>query len=445
MAEAYLNNLGGLTTSSARTSGVTGTASEMSRSISAGTCSTIVEPAEACRSNDSVIKYATIVDIDISKTDPLESLTFQRPSIDELTKTRGPSRIMAATKPHDTQVRWIHLRANCMGWIEDLMNKICEERGMAVEDTPQGALSALRAARNAFLRQDLWSKLCHGQDAEQVHTRFMRPMCTPFAIDVSDEESDSNHSTRRNRDNLVLYLPYLHWESCAAWEERQELLEAVTEGRAGSPHADADFVKEYLHHRSPLHDRRSLTQAYYYNLAYIEKLGHEAQVMERYTTKDPGGAKMIVVDQLWLWVIKGRTNGDSKPIEPDIVITAFPERFDGALDPSANVYKGIIAHLQRGLEPPLRSANDLAALIVEHCTGVFFQRQLGEDLWFLEFFASAIGSVVCSSRPLYDGRLIQCSAKTPKSCLPTFLQDFERANRPGIAEGISRRNFGEAR
>jgi hypothetical protein len=76
------------------------------------------------------------------------------------------------------------------------------------------------------------------------------------------------------------------------------------------------------------------------------------------------------------------------------VITAFPERFNRAPDPSANVYDGIVAHLKRGLEPPLKSANDLSALIIEHCTGVFFQRHLAQDLWFLEFFASAVGSVV---------------------------------------------------
>lgn len=179
------------------------------------------------------------------------------------------------------------------------------------------------------------------------------------------------------------------------------------------PHADDEFVEKYLHHSSPLHDRRSLHQAYYYNLGKTENIDGEVdeeegsqegyslqndeQVMQRFTKRNNDSeAKMIVVDQLWLWVIKGSgISGDvNKLQEPDLVITAFPDRFNGAEDPSANVYKGIVAHLQRGLEPPLRSASDLAALIVEHCTGVFFQRQLGEDLWFLEFFASEIGSVV---------------------------------------------------
>ena len=105
---------------------------------------------------------------------------------------------------------------------------------------------------------------------------------------------------------------------------------------------------------------------------------------------------MIVVDQLWLWVIRGsRTNTDDGVVaEPDLVVTAFPERFDGRPDPTANVYQGIVAHLKQGLDPPLKSTNDLVSVIIEHCTGVFFQRQLDKGLWFLEFFANEIASVV---------------------------------------------------
>jgi hypothetical protein len=104
---------------------------------------------------------------------------------------------------------------------------------------------------------------------------------------------------------------------------------------------------------------------------------------------------MIVVNQLWLWVILGsRTSSDDNMTpEPDLVITAFPEQFN-AKDSAASVHQGIIAHLRRGLEPPLKSTNDLLAVIIEHCTGVFSQRQLNPDLWFLEFFASEIASVV---------------------------------------------------
>jgi hypothetical protein len=223
-------------------------------------------------------------------------------------------------------------------------------------------------------------------------------MCSPFAVNTETEESDSNgSSSQTTMDNIVLYLPFLHWESSEAWEKRNHLIEDITKRNVVEPQADGPLLQKYLHYKSPLHDRRSLHQAYYYKQGYTESPG-VSQVMQDFTSADSSGAKMIVVDQLWLWVIRGlrKIDDDGDPAVPDLVITAFPGRFNGAPDPSANVFEGILAHLKRGLEPPLRSTNDLLAVILEHCTGVFFQRQLSEDLWFLELFASAIHSVVCA-------------------------------------------------
>jgi hypothetical protein len=239
----------------------------LSKTISTDTGSTIVESVDACRSNNEVTKFATIIDIDTTCLIPLESLTFQRPSIHDLTKAKGPSTIMKEAKPHKAHLQWIHLRANCMGWIEDLMDKVCEERGIPIQQTLGSPSKPPQTIRNPLLRQDLWSKLFHGRSAKSIHARFMRPMCTPFAIDLEDEESDSNGLPKRSRDNLVLFLPYLHWESCEAWLERQELIRNILNGEYGYPYADGEFVKKYLKHSSPLHDRRSLHQAYYYNLA----------------------------------------------------------------------------------------------------------------------------------------------------------------------------------
>jgi hypothetical protein len=223
-------------------------------------------------------------------------------------------------------------------------------------------------------------------------------MCSPFAVNIEGEDSDSNGSSSQTTlDNMILYLPFLHWESSEAWTDRKYLIEHITDNDTVELHADGPLLHKYLYHKSPLHDRRSLHQAYYYKQAYRESLGVD-QVMRHSTLQDSSGAKMIVVDQLWLWVIRGlRSSDDDGDLAVlDLVITAFPGRFNGAPDPSANVFEGILAHLKRGLEPPLKSTNGLLAVILEHCTGVFFQRQLREDLWFLELFASAIHSVVCA-------------------------------------------------
>lgn len=108
-------------------------APELTRAVSAGTGTTTVESDQACGPGDTAFKYVAIIDIDTSIKNPSESLTFQRSTIHDLTKGKGPSKIMMEARQHKGNLRWIHLRANCMGWIEDLMEKLCEERGFPVD------------------------------------------------------------------------------------------------------------------------------------------------------------------------------------------------------------------------------------------------------------------------------------------------------------------------
>ena len=362
--------------------------------------STAVDRDEAILQDDTPEKHATIVDINIASQTPRSGLTFKRPSVDDLL-LRGPSKVMREVGHHRTDLRWIHLRSNCMKWIEDLMDRICEERGVDISSAnedipPESPISR----KNPILRKDLYGHLFHGKEVDQMQSRFMGPTCTAFSLEATDEESDSTGNSRGSSTNLVMYMPYMHWESSAAWKQRQALLHAISSIEQVEPHADRDFVKDYAHHHtSPFHDRRSLEQAYYHDFGMTASLDDQEQVMERHIriSRNSNRAcraeepKLIVIDQLWLWLIKGIST-PSGTSTPDLIITAFPDRFNGGPD-SANVYRGIIQHLERGLQPSLRKPEDLIACIVEHCTGVFFQRQLEHDKWFLEFFAAAIGSV----------------------------------------------------
>ena len=363
------------------------------------TGSTAVESSrnEACQQDTTTRKHAIILDIDPSRNSR-DSMTFRKPSVEELLR-RGPSSIMSETRAHKASVRWVHLRSNVMYWAEELMARVCEERRIHIVENPSERPGTPKG-RNPLLRKDLWHHLFHGKASDQIQTRFMGPTCTPFSIDLDDEQSDSSNdsSTKGPRDNLVLFLSYLNWESAQAWKDRQKLINDLKHNRSCQQQPDMDFVKQYLHHEtSPLHDRRTLHQAYYHDFGMTRLLPQYNQVMQRFTTEmeSEARAKLIVVDQLWLWVIKGTGSVDQNPDErdtPDLVITAFPGRFNGEYD-SADIYHSITQHLERGLEPPLRNSNDLVSVIVEHCTGVFFQRQLESDKWFLEFFAAAIGVV----------------------------------------------------
>ncbi|KAJ9605393.1 hypothetical protein H2200_010050 [Cladophialophora chaetospira] len=375
----------------------------LAQNVSACTESTAVEGNDADRIPHVSVKHATIVDIDSSN--PIR-LAVKRPSINDLT-CLGPRQIMQSTSANRTDLRWVHLPANCMSWVEDLMAAVCREKGLTVPRDTDGT------DRNPLLRKDLWSHLFHGKASKKIHARFMGPVCTPFSLSVDDEESGSDGaSTHGTLGNLVLYMPFLHWESLDAWSERQQLIREIREGRPGRPQVDRGFVTTYLPHKTaPLHDRRSLHQAFYHFSGLTRSVPRVDQVMEKFTAGRGGqdeGAKLIVVDQLWLWLIKGTrpTNeqdgdGNGSSTDPDLVITAFPDRFNDRYD-SANVHRCIVEHLERGLQPPLKKAEDLVALIVEHCTGVFFQRQLENDKWFLEFFAAAIGEVRESQRAAFS-------------------------------------------
>lgn len=368
-----------------------GEPSDLSTASSSATGNTTLDQEDTYE-NTATINHAAIVDIDIGAPTPRDSLTTRTPSIDDLIRL-GPSAIMKCARQGGTSLRWVHLRTNCMHFVEDLMAKVVEERGLPMPEPCQSP----PAKTNPILRKDLWSNLFHGKASHQTQARFMGPTYTQFALQLEDEESDSNALPRGSTDNIVLYLPYLNWESCKSWTERQALIQAISENMPGEVQPDLNFVKKYLHHKTaPFHDRRSLHQAYYHDFGMTRPLSRYEQVIQRFTSQThPEAAKMIVVDQLWLWVIRGvdiAEDGETTS-HPDLVITAFPERFNGAYD-SANIYSGIIDHLRRGLQPPLRTANHLVAVILEHCTGVFFQRQLEQDKWFLEFFAAAVGTVV---------------------------------------------------
>jgi Mg2+ and Co2+ transporter CorA len=352
--------------------------------------STAVDQGEACLQDNTKEKHAVILDINVSGK---SNLSFVKPTVDELL-WKGPAKVMNEAGQHKADVRWIHLRANCMEWIEELMDRVCEERGIALKaEAEEPAPNSPISRKNPILRKDLYSHLFHGKHSDRIKTRFIGPVCTAFSLEESDEESDGAGSTRGSRDNLVLYMPYMHWESSEAWRSRQHLLKSVTNKQpVRESHADHGFIEKYLHHRtSPYHERRSLDEAYYHHFAMTAAIDRDSQVMEKYIKQHRSEPpKLIVIDQLWLWLIRGFSNDDITV--PDLVITAFPDRFNGAPD-TANVYRGIVQHLERGLQPPLRKAEDLISTIIEHVSGVFFQRQLEHDKWFLEFFAAAIGNV----------------------------------------------------
>ena len=193
--------------------------------------------------------------------------------------------------------------------------------------------------------------------------------------------------------NLILFMPYLHYETHRRRKLMSDAIDRATlvqdRGYKAAPGATCDelVIQAYLASTHDLHIRRTLDQFYYHA---ISTEGRDTdQVIYRYTRDKGKEKKVFMVDQLWCWVLGS-----------DLIITSFPQRWEQPKDDPLNVLNGIIEDVNSKTRPPVRSVHDLAVLITGRCIGVFDRHRIGsDDYQFLDMFESSIGEVVSTPRP----------------------------------------------
>lgn len=136
-------------------------------------------------------------------------------------------------------------------------------------------------------------------------------------------------------------MPYLHWETDTSREKMRAVIADVLEpntytlsgrripdlklsnygrilipklvtlarqklAKSGMLDADERLLRKYVTHRDrPLHIRRTLDQSYYWTLKDTQARDRD-QVVYRATEKaDHQDARLVMVDQLWLWILDG--------------------------------------------------------------------------------------------------------------------------------------------
>lgn len=204
--------------------------------------------------------------------------------------------------------------------------------------------------------------------------------------------------TSSAKGNIFAFMPYLHFETN---QRRQEMQAAIAraqllkerdkhDGRFLRPAVqraatyDEMLLRAHLtSSQVSLHVRRTLDQFFYHNIDTQSR--DEDQVVYRYQCKgtdakevDP---KIFMVDQLWMWTF-GK----------DLIVTAFPQRWQQPRNDPLNVLDGIIEDINSKTREPVRSVYDLAMIITSRCSGVFDRHRVGdEDYQFLDMFESSIG------------------------------------------------------
>ena len=168
-------------------------------------------------------------------------------------------------------------------------------------------------------------------------------------------------SARGEDDSLRVYISQDTVRPTVPTKLGQYLLDAAKLYETMSAFRDQHILKEYLFNYPPLHPRRTLDQSYYWTLESTDRRDRD-QVVYRWT-KEEQMARLVMVDQLWMWVLDEKT-----------IMTFFPHRYGLHQPELSDVHQSIRLRLDPGRKDQIRSVFDLALVILEECTDVLFNR-----------------------------------------------------------------------
>ncbi|KAI0165246.1 hypothetical protein GGR52DRAFT_575337 [Hypoxylon sp. FL1284] len=185
----------------------------------------------------------------------------------------------------------------------------------------------------------------------------------------------------------------------------QFFLDAARLYEGMSNYRDKRLLRKYLTTDPPLHPRRTLDQAYYWTLNSTKKRDRD-QVVYRSTTTKPDDfhtydrtsknedklSRVVMVDQLWMWILDANT-----------IITCFPKRYGANKHDVSGVHQSIRMRLQENASD-VHAIFDLALIIIDECSGTFFDRTRTTDRQplVMDIFSKAIGAVMYKQTAAFD-------------------------------------------
>ncbi|KAL1635968.1 hypothetical protein SLS56_001320 [Neofusicoccum ribis] len=138
-------------------------------------------------------------------------------------------------------------------------------------------------------------------------------------------------------------LPYLQWDSFNSFQKRAKELKEVMDNRGSGKREISNRLGT---HMGPFfHARRSLDQYFYTALDDTSARDADQVVMKRSGRMlPPEDRKMIMVDQLWLWILDQDDCDTNHNVTPAI-LTSFeprtPEESTDTLKWTADLYQDI--------------------------------------------------------------------------------------------------------
>ncbi|KAI3321501.1 hypothetical protein HD806DRAFT_545732 [Xylariaceae sp. AK1471] len=106
---------------------------------------------------------------------------------------------------HLNRIRYFHIPSNNMIWAEEAISRYFGESKPDFASFEQ-PLRRKDKTRSAIILGDrYWRGQLHADERDPPHTRYMSPICETI--------SSKSATTRLELNNMVLFMPYLHWET----------------------------------------------------------------------------------------------------------------------------------------------------------------------------------------------------------------------------------------
>lgn len=208
---------------------------------------------------------------------------------------------------------------------------------------------------------------------------------------------------------LTHQLPYLHWDTLRCFTQRSDYVRDVNNGRTVDiPDRLPDRTKsvyrvmrDYSGMVSSLHPRRSLDQFFYSSLPETTTRDKD-QVVSKNTAHTRAGKKMVMVDQLWLWILevaRPHSENHDQTQKETVVFTCFPRKDEEGevgeedLQAIADLQQAITDEVNSG-ERLSTTGSDLVGIILDQAVNVMLRIRNEQSLDFLDVFRAAIGKAV---------------------------------------------------
>ncbi len=268
-----------------------------------------------------------------------------REQILDADKLRRPQKRLFKLPNHSSErFKLIHVPFTHSGWVPHVLTTISREN----EDM---------SLHSKVLMDKMWFSQHNRSRHASPHARFVRPSIKcllPRNAERSHADGIATPSSATDDMQFIAYLPYLHWDSFKSLRKRAEIIQRRREQAHARPIAkdvalgrsmEHKLIWQHLTSDRPVHCRRTLDQYGYPSLRNTSVRDGD-QILYKRTkadvdvsqTKEPlpkhklrsaarrrsvaagagtdgsddvasadDAAKVLMVDQMWLWIIDSRT------------------------------------------------------------------------------------------------------------------------------------------